>query len=63
MYVTEYHRKSPCDFYILIVLDDAGGDIVGWVDKDELFQFATLMGGSHPSYKYDRKRLNPINQF
>jgi len=63
VYVTEYHRKKPCDFYILVVLDDVGGDIVGWVDKDELFQFATLQGGSHPSYRYDRKRLNPISQF
>ena len=63
VYVTEYHRKSPCDFYILVVLDDTGGDIVGWVDKDELFEYATLIGGNHPSYRYDRNRLNNIKQF
>jgi hypothetical protein len=63
VYVTEYHRKSPCDFYILVVLDDTGGDIVGWVDKDELFEFATLIQGNHPSYRYDRNRLNNIKQF
>ena len=28
--VTEYHDKSPCDIYILCIVDDKGGDIRCW---------------------------------
>ena len=28
--VTEYHDKSPCDIYILCIVDDLGGDIRCW---------------------------------
>ena len=28
--VTEYHDKSPCDIYVLCIVDDLGGDIRCW---------------------------------
>ena len=51
VYVTEYHRKSPCDLYIQVVLEDIGvGNITGWICKETMFQVATLVEGKHPSY-------------
>ena len=51
VYVTEYHRKSPCDIYIQVVLLDAHlGEITGWIGKETMFDVATLVEGKHPSY-------------
>ena len=51
VYVTEYHRKSPCDLYIQVVLEEEGiGDITGWIGKETMFQVATLVEGKHSSY-------------
>jgi hypothetical protein len=51
VYVTEYHRKSPCDLYIQVVLLDAHlGEITGWIGKETMFDVATLVEGKHPSY-------------
>jgi len=30
-------QKNPCDVYVLVIVDDNGGDIVGWASKEELF--------------------------
>jgi hypothetical protein len=51
VYVTEYHRKSPCDLYIQVVLEDSHiGRITGWIGKETMFDVATLVEGKHPSY-------------
>jgi hypothetical protein len=51
VYVTEYHRKSPCDIYIQVVLEDAHiGRITGWIGKETMFDVAELQTGNHPSY-------------
>jgi len=51
VYVTEYHRKSPCDLYIQVVLEESDiGIITGWIGKETMFQVATLVEGKHPSY-------------
>ena len=50
VYVTEYHRKNPCDLYIQVVIDPPYGEITGWIGKETLFDVATLMQGNHPSY-------------
>ena len=58
--VTAYHKKNPCDFYIYVLCDDLGGEIIGWVDKEEFFHFATE---KERFYVYDQKKLNPIKDF
>lgn len=51
VYVTEYHRKKPCDLYIQVVLEDANvGKITGWIGKETMFDIATFIDGKHPSY-------------
>jgi hypothetical protein len=29
--------ENPCDIYVLVIVDDKGGNIVGWADKKLLF--------------------------
>ena len=59
LYVTDYHKKNPCDIYILVVIDDLGGDVIGWIDKDSLFKNATYSdSNNHPSYILEQQYLN-----
>ncbi len=30
-------QYEPCDIYVLVVVDDDGGDVVGWAKKEEIF--------------------------
>lgn len=60
IYVTEYHKLSPCDLYIQVILNDNGGLIKGWADSKYLFLNADLIHGSHPSYKLDQHKLKDI---
>jgi len=60
VYVTEYHRKSPCDYYIQVVINGNVGHITGWIDKYDLFSKAEYISGSHPSYKLNQENLLPI---
>jgi len=30
--------EDPCDVYTLVIVDDQGGDIVGWASKKDLFK-------------------------
>lgn len=63
LYVTEYHRKNPCDIYILILVDDFGGDLIGWIDKESLFEKATYTdANNHPSYVLEQEQLNKYEQ-
>jgi hypothetical protein len=57
IYITEYHKKKPCDYYVQVILNDDGGDIVGWIDSENLFKKATFVNGSHPSYMLKQKDL------
>lgn len=64
IYVTMYHKKHPCDYYIQVVVDDAGGEISGWITGEELFQKAVLNEEHfHPSYMLPRAQLKPILEF
>ena len=38
---------EPCDIYVLVIVDDKGGDVVGWASKDELFQVANRTDLGH----------------
>jgi hypothetical protein len=62
IYVTEYHRNSPCDIYIQVVIDETGGDIIGWIKGSDLFDKATLIGGSHPSYMLEQSDLSSFGE-
>lgn len=30
-------QSDPCDIYVLVIVDDDGGDIVGWAKKEDIF--------------------------
>ena len=60
IYVTEYHRKSPCDIYIQVVVDQNIADITGWIDSTTLFEKARLLEGNHPSYCLNQEDLFDI---
>jgi hypothetical protein len=30
--------EDPCDLYVLVIVDDQGGDIAGWAGKEDLFK-------------------------
>ena len=66
--VTGYHKKSPCDFYILVLCEDDGGEILGWADKHLLFQNAkevikTINGKQIPYYEFNLDKLENIKHF
>jgi hypothetical protein len=57
--ITEYHKKNPCDFYIYLLCDDLGADILGWIDKDNFFKEATLKTTkNYNSYAYEKELKN-----
>ena len=60
LWVTEYHKKNPCDIYIQVVIDNNIGSIKGWIDKSELFAKAEYVSGNHPSYKVTQDLLKPF---
>jgi hypothetical protein len=61
IYVTMYHKKNPCDYYIQTVVDDLGGLIRGWISGEDLFKVAVLNEEhSHPSYMLPQAQLKPI---
>jgi hypothetical protein len=35
--VTLKKKEDPCDIYVLVVVDDDGGDVVGWAKKEDIF--------------------------
>ena len=61
IYVTMYHKKNPCDYYIQTVVDDLGGLIRGWISGEDLFKVAVLNEEhSHPSYMLPQAQLKQI---
>ena len=61
VYVTEYHRKSPCDLYIQVILIESHiGRISGWIGKETMFDIAELITGNHPSYCIKQSDLKHI---
>ena len=61
IWITEYHRKSPCDLYIQTVIDGDTATITGWIDSKTLFEVAELItNNNRQSYKLCQKDLFPI---
>jgi len=40
--ITEYHNKSPCDIYVLCIVDDLGGDIRCWSSWEKIKSIADI---------------------
>ena len=38
---------DPCDMYVLVVVDNFGGDVVGWATKSQLFNEANKQDLGH----------------
>jgi hypothetical protein len=51
--------EAPCDTYILVIVDDKGGDIVGWVSKGKLFVDENIKDKGHgDGYVMSQSQLN-----
>ena len=44
---TQKKSDTPCDIYILVIVDDKGGDVMGWVSKEEIFIDDNLVDLGH----------------
>lgn len=62
IYITEYHKKNPCDIYIQVIINENIGTISGWIDDIELFNVAEYISGNHPSYKITQNQLKSIKE-
>jgi hypothetical protein len=63
IYVTDYHKNNPCDFYVQVILSDNIAKLTGWSDSKTLFEKATLITRNHPSYCLKQSDLFNIESF
>lgn len=55
--------EDPCDIYVLVIVDDRGGDIVGWIEKEKLFLPENIGDLGHgKGYILKQEQLNKISQ-
>jgi hypothetical protein len=53
--------KDPCDIYILVIVDDKGGNIIGYATKDQLFSIANITDLGHgEGYALNQEDLKPL---
>lgn len=53
--------KDPCDIYILVIVDDSGGNIIGYATKDQLFSFENITNLGHgEGYGLTQDKLTAI---
>jgi hypothetical protein len=53
--------EDPCDVYMLVIVDDKGGDIVGWIEKEKLFLPENIADLGHgKGYVLKQEQLNKI---
>jgi hypothetical protein len=51
--------EAPCDTYILVIVDDRGGDIVGWISASKLFVEENIKDKGHgDGYIVSQDQLN-----
>ena len=49
---------NPSDHYILVIVDDFGGDIIGWISKENLFIPDNIINVGHGStYGVEQSKL------
>lgn len=52
---------KSCDIYVLVVVDDKGGDIIGWASRENLFRDENLKDLGHGlGYAMPQERLNKL---
>ena len=52
---------DPCDIYVLVIVDDAGGEIAGYATKEDLFQDKNIKDLGHgPGYVLDKNQLKEL---
>lgn len=63
IYVTSYHKNSPCDLYVQVILAGNIAQLSGWIDSKTLFEKATYIPGDHASYCLKQSDLFNIESF
>lgn len=54
---------DPCDIYVLVIVNDFGGNVAGWVTKEELFRDENKIDLGHGvGYAVPQNRLNKFNE-
>jgi hypothetical protein len=54
--------EDPCDIYILVIVDEKGGDIAGWIEKENLFLPENISDLGHgKGYVLKQEQLKKIN--
>jgi hypothetical protein len=53
--------SEPCDLYVLVTVDDAGGNLIGWASKDALFNDQNKINLGHGvGYALDQAQLESL---
>lgn len=53
--------NNPCDIYILVIVDDFGGNIIGYAPKEEIFHEHKIKKLGHgPGYALTQSELKPL---
>ena len=56
-------EKDPCDIYILVIVDDSGVDIAGWVKSEDLFKDNNKKDHGHGiGYSLTQDQLNKFKR-
>lgn len=54
---------DPCDMYVLVVVDNFGGNVMGWASKDDLFHEDNKQDLGHGvGYAIPQQGLRPFKQ-
>ena len=55
--------EDPCDMYVLVVVDNLGGNVIGWASKEDLFDRINKQDLGHGmGYVLPQERLRPFKQ-
>lgn len=53
--------SDPCDIYVLVIVDNTGGDIIGYATKEDLFQDQNIRDLGHgKGYALDQDQLKEL---
>lgn len=53
--------EDPCDIYVLVIVDDMGGDIIGYATKQDLFHKNNIKNLGHGNgYALDQNQLKEL---
>ena len=53
--------EDPCDIYVLVIVDDNGGDVIGYATKEDLFDEKNIKDLGHGNtYTLDQNELKEL---